>query len=230
MSRSRVGNWKDLPLPKSGLGPAVVRWFRESGRTFPWRETKCPFRVLCTEILLQRTRARQVAKIFDEHVSCWQGPEDVLQLGEEGVRLLFERLGLVWRAKYFWQLQLELQEAWNGTVPQDTDDLQSLPGVGSYASSATRIYAFGEAETAVDANVLRIFGRVYGIEFPDHARRSPRVLRWASAHCPGAGDTARAFNWGLVDLGSIVCSAADPRHSNCPVADRCWLAGQELDD
>mgnify|MGYP006277671937 CR=1 FL=1 len=167
-----------------------------------------------------------MARVFEEYVSGWEGPGDVLKLGREGVDSLFGKLGLVWRADYFWHLQEELAEQWAGSVPEETEDLQALPGVGSYVSAATRIYAFGVSETAVDANVLRILGRVYGIEFPDHARRSPRVLRWASAHCPGPDESARAFNWGLVDLGSKVCSPEDPQHEECPVANRCWLAGE----
>lgn len=225
MGPPHLGDWKALPDPDTALGPEIVSWYQEHGRSFPWRQTTHPFRIVCTEIMLQRTRAPQVARLFREHVSAWEGPGDVLDLGRAGVEALFEQLGLLWRADYFWKLQKELREKWAGSVPRDRADLEALPGIGRYAAAATRIYAFGASETAVDANVLRILGRVYGIDFPDHARRSRRVLSWASAHCPGPGEAARAFNWGLVDLGSLVCSPEEPQHGECPVADRCWLAG-----
>lgn len=221
-------NWKELPDPNVAMGPEIVSWYQDHGRSFPWRETTQSFRILCTEIMLQRTRAPQVARIYREYVHSWEGPEDVMGLGRQMVESLFKHLGLTWRAEYFWQLQVELRENWVGSVPPRADDLQSLPGVGSYVSAATRIYAFGASETAVDANVLRILGRFYGIDFPDHARRSSRVLRWASAHCPGSDDVARTFNWGLVDLGSLVCRPEDPKHKECPLADNCRLAGHEL--
>lgn len=221
---SSANTWKSLPEPNASIGPAIVSWYQAYGRQFPWRETRHSFQILCTEIMLQRTRARQVASVFSEHVASWRGPDDVLELGKEGVKRLFGRLGLVWRAQYFWALQLELKEHRHGEVPEDRDELLSLPGVGWYVATATRVYAFGRRETAVDSNVLRIFGRLYGLTFPDHARRSPRVVRWASAHCPDEGDQTRAFNWGLVDIGSILCTPDDPDHEACPLQASCRLA------
>lgn len=217
-------NWRDLPPPDSRLTPRLCRWFNEHGRSFLWRQTTNPFLILCTEIMLQRTRASQVEEVYRDQISEWTGPDSVRRLGWEGVKRLFDRLGLRWRARYFWELQRALNEQCGGEVPRNWEQLRSLPGVGEYAATAVLVFAFGERRTVVDANVLRIFSRYYGIEFPDHARRSRRVLEWASLHAPRKGEECRRFNWALIDLGAAACTPSNPLHAGCPIREGCWVA------
>lgn len=179
---------------------------------------------LCTEIFLQRTRADQVVPVFEEFQGLCREPSDVIEQGRDWVEGLFERLGLRWRAEHFWSFQETLIGEHGGKVPSRMNQLLDLPGVGRYSATATRVFAFGEPETVLDSNTLRIFGRYFGIEFPDHARRSPRVARWASEFAPEAGDCARRFNWGLIDFGAEVCTPSSPRCDNCPLYRECWYA------
>lgn len=216
-------DWKDLPEPAAGLAPRLVTWFGEHGRDFPWRHTTDPFLTLSAELMLQRTRADQVVPVFEQYRERFRGPADVVAAGRDEVDAIFARLGLVWRAEYFWRLQGRLAEA-GGEIPRDVPALVQLPGVGRYAATATAVFAFGIRATVVDANVLRVLGRWYGIEFPDHARRSPRVAEWATRHSPVAGDAVRAFNWALIDLGADVCTPLSPRCEECPIVDGCRYA------
>lgn len=220
-------SWKDLPPASEGISRNLVRWFERHGRDYPWRRTEDPFRVLCVEVMLQRTRADQVEPVFEEFCERFESPAEVVDAGRETADAIFEQLGLKWRAEYFWKLQRELTDSHGGAVPEDLDSLLALPGVGRYAATATRVFAFGKPETVVDSNVLRVFGRWYGIEFPDHARRSPRVARWANEHTPDEGAAARHFNWGLIDLGGEICTPQNPRCESCPVAEGCWFAAHQ---
>lgn len=220
-----VRDWRDLPRPDPHLASELCRWWSKHGRSFLWRHTSDPFRILCTEIMLQRTRAAQVEDVYRDEVRGWTGPSSVLKLGRKGVDQLFARLGLQWRARYFWDLQRTLQEKFADRVPRDWKKLRSLPGVGEYVATAVLVFAFGERRTVVDSNVLRILGRYYGIEFPDHARRSKRVLEWATLHAPDGSDECRTFNWALIDLGATVCTPSNPMHSACPIRQECWLSG-----
>lgn len=218
---STIRSWKDLPAVDPRLAPQVISWWSEHGRDFEWRHTTNAFRILCTEIMLQRTRAAQVVEVYREYVEEWSGPESVRSMGFDAVEGVFGRLGLTWRAKYFWDLQEALSEDFDGEVPCDWDLLRSLPGVGEYVATAVLVFAFGERRTVVDSNVLRILGRYYGMDFPNHARRSVRVLRWASEHAPATGGRCRSFNWGLLDLGAEVCTPFNPAHRRCPLDGYC---------
>lgn len=220
----RPHQWKNLPPPSDSLTGELVRWFERHGRDYPWRRTEDPFQVLCAELMLQRTRADQVAPVFQDFCQRFESPAEVTDAGQETVDAIFDKLGLRWRAEYFWELQGVLIDDHEGQVPQDLDTLLDLPGVGRYAATATRVFAFGKRETVIDANVLRVFGRWYGIDFPDHARRSPRVARWANEHAPDSAPEARGFNWALIDLGAQVCTPQKPRCAACPVERGCWYA------
>lgn len=219
---TRPHPWKDLPRPDPSITTNLLEWFEENGRRFAWRATEDPFQVLSAELMLQRTRADQVEPVYREFCTRFSSPRDVIDAGPKAVQELFGRLGLLWRAEYFWQLQQQLVSEHGGKVPREYDRLIELPGVGQYAASAVRVFAHGERHTVVDSNVLRLFGRYYGIEFPDHARRSPRVHAWATEHAPEEHNRIRAFNWALIDFAATVCTPRAPGCDSCPFRRGCW--------
>lgn len=219
-------SWKNLPPPDPELTDAIVAWYREHGRGFSWRPVRDPWLILCVELMLQRTRASQVEPVFDEFAARYSEPAEVVAAGLDATEEIFKQLGLRWRAEYFFDLQRQLAEKFDSQVPQEEDVLLSLPGVGRYAASAVRVFAFGMCETVVDSNVLRVVGRYFGIDFPDHARRSPRVGDWLSAMAPREPEVAREFNWGLIDFATSVCRPADPACSECLLQKRCWFGSR----
>lgn len=171
--------------------------------------------------MLQRTHAVQVEPVFREFCARFASPSDVLRAGRRVVDGTFRRLGLLWRADQFWKLQTALVRDHGGEVPRSYHELCMLPGVGEYVSTAVLVFGFGERLTVLDSNVLRILGRYFGIEFPDHARRSGRVRRWANLLAPADPEACRRYNWALIDLGALVCTSQVPRHDACPIRDGC---------
>jgi A/G-specific adenine glycosylase len=163
-----------------------------------------------------------VAPVYEEFESHYPTAEEFIDSGKAEAERIFEKLGLRWRAHHFWRLNETLAEEYGGAVPQEADALRALPSVGQYVETAVRVFAFGQKATIVDSNVLRVFGRYYGIEFADHARRSKRVLEWASEHAPKDPAEIKRFNWSLIDFGALVCVPAHPRCELCPVAANCW--------
>lgn len=174
--------------------------------------------------MLQRTHARQVEPVFEEFRRRFAGPQHVIEAGRDTVDHLFQQLGLLWRAELFWRLQQTLVTQYGGSVPREDAALRSLPGVGAYVSAAVRTFAFGERHTVLDSNVLRILGRYFGVDFPDHARRSRRVQRWADELAPSDPESCRRYNWALIDLGAMICTPDTPAHDACPIAVGCWYA------
>lgn len=222
--RPRPFSWKNLPPADYTFTNRLLSWFDKHGRSFPWRSSRNPYHILAVEIMLQRTRADQVAPVYSNFVSKYDGPEDLLRAGRDAVMHIFERLGLRWRGQLFWDLQHALIARHNGVVPQDQKALLALPGVGPYVSTAVRVFAFGESATVIDSNVLRVLGRYFGISFPDQARRSPRVIAWAGQMAPQDSEQSRRFNWALIDHGATICIPGDPRCYECPLRGQCWYA------
>lgn len=217
--------WLNLPEPDPALAPGLLEWFERHGRHFVWREELSPFHLLCAEVMLQRTRAKQVEPVLMEFRSRYATPNDVIDAGRDAVGSIFARLGLAWRGEQFWRLQEELVRRHAGGVPRDDASLRALPGVGDYVSAAVRVFAFGERLTVLDSNVLRILGRYFGIEFPDHARRSRRVQNWANSLAPTDPVQIKRYNWALIDLGAMVCTPQAPSHAICPITSGCRYAG-----
>lgn len=216
-------SWEQLPPSTGDLAKPLISWFNQHGRSYPWRTTTDPFLILSAEIMLQRTRADQVAPVFRRYADRLSKPRDVLDAGRDYVDRIFSGLGLRWRADTFWELHQRLDVDQEGVVPSSYEELKALPGVGPYVATAVRVFSFGASETVVDSNVLRILGRYFGVDFPDHARRSPRVLEWASNLAPRDSVDCRKFNWALIDLGAQVCTPTDPVHDACPIAEECWI-------
>ena len=220
-SDSQPLHFRELPSADPYVATVLLDWFRVHGRVFPWRTTTDPYHILCAEVFLQRTRAAQVVPVFQAFIERFSSPRAVLSAGKAAVRSIFGRLGLLWRADLFWELQAVLVSEYRGVVPREHRQLLALPGVGEYAATATRVFAFGEIDTVVDANVLRILSRFYGMRLPEHLRRNRAFRMWAGQLAPLDSYKCREFNWALIDHGALVCTASSPRCAVCPLSLGC---------
>lgn len=216
-----MSSTSELPQPTNALAGCLLPWFETEGRCFPWRNTRVPYSILVAEIMLQRTRAAQVVPVYTEFVAAGLTPADVVSRGPRFADGLFGQLGLAWRARFFYSMNVILAENHGNQVPASRTLLKQLPGVGDYVATAVMVFAHGHRLTVVDSNVLRVFRRYFGREFPDHMRRSNRFLQWASQLCPVDPDDARRFNWALLDLGADICTPSDYRRAQCPLSQDC---------
>jgi len=174
--------------------------------------------------MLQRTRADQVEPIWTRFAETYGGPQDLLHAGRPAVDEIFGPLGLHWRADQYWALCRELVAEYDGRVPANRDALMSLPGVGQYAAGTTLTNAFRKPTGVLDSNILRVYGRYFGIEFTDSDRRRKAVFEWADGLLPQDPDEARRYNLALVDLGALICTPKTPNCSECPLREECGYA------
>lgn len=175
---------------------------------------------LAAEILLQRTRASQVAPVFSEFGERYPTPQDLANESVERLLDLTGSLGLRWRAPLM--IRMAGIVADRGSVPNSIEELSELPGVGPYAGAAYLSLHRGVRAPIVDANVVRWLGRVFG--FPTHpeSRRERRVLELADHLTPRRA--FQAYNYAVLDLSMSVCTKV-PRCDVCPLArDLCAYA------
>ena len=195
----------------------VVQWFKWNRRDFPWRSSSLnPWQVLLTEMCLHRTKADQVARVADNLLNVGRTPELFLN-NAEALEPSLASLGLRWRSANLGQAATFIRDRMDGRVPDNWQELMSVPGVGDYIASAVLCFAFGRSSVLMDTNTMRIARRVLG-----ESRQYPRWrLRLALHELAGekGGDTQ--WNQALLDLGALVCTAKAPRCVVCPVRGHC---------
>lgn len=212
------------PLPDSSqLASALVAWFRECGRDYPWRRTRDPYAILVSEVMLQQT---QIATVLDRgFYKRWldQFPDfaTLAEAREEEVLKAWEGLGYYRRARNLQRLAKEVIEQHDGVFPQDHATILSLPGIGPYTAGAVASFAFGLAEPIVDGNVARVLSRIYHESTPVDSAAGTKLLWERSKALVEVTDDPRALNSALMELGQTHCGTTKAKCDLCPVRSQC---------
>ena len=204
----------------------LLSWYRRNGRDYPWRKTRDPYRILIAEIMLQRTKADQVAPVYEEFIRRFPDPVSLHKADPDVIRSYFLRLGLMWRADLVTKLATELVERFGGRIPSNRNQLLSLPSVGDYMADAVLSFAYGRNVAVVDSNVCRVLSRIFGLKPRGEARRDRRFRMLAQALVPPR--KSREFNWAMIDFASAVCRPRKPKCELCPLKGYCSFFSHKI--
>jgi len=199
----------------------VIEFYLKHGRRWPWREIKDPYVVLVTELLLQKTTATQVAKVFSSFFSRFPTVKTLAIASESEIEDAIAKLGLRKRSRFLKEVAEHVVREFGGRIPDNRGDLLKLKGVGMYTANAVLCFAYDKCVPVVDRNVARVLRRYFGIEGNKPAYRDSDLWRFAERIMPTS--MCREFNYGLIDLGATVCTATSPRVSRVPKCYECPL-------
>ncbi|MFZ5768775.1 MAG: endonuclease III domain-containing protein [Bacillota bacterium] len=188
---------------------------------FGWREPDLPpFAILLAELLLRKTKADMVERIFPKVLNLYPTPKAILGANIESLTDLLRPLGLqAQRARALYDVARHLEERHGGEVPRTNAELLAIPHVGRYIANACLCFAFGHPVAVVDVNVMRVLGRVTASQVPKDNRRAEEIWQLANALIPH--DRPREFNFAMLDLGATTCIGRLPRCTNCPIQELC---------
>jgi len=197
----------------------ILGWYGANRRPFPWRETRDPYRILLSEIMLQQTQADRVSVLYPKFLSKYPTVEELCDTSRAEVVRAWKGLGYNNRAVRLHAAVREIRTGYNCRVPDDIDDLDSLPGVGKYTACAVACFAFGRKTPLVDVNVRRVLSRIFRkmtgrYEVLDDAT----VWKMAGRILPR---DAYTWNQALMEFGTLVCTARNPACGECPVRTSC---------
>jgi A/G-specific adenine glycosylase len=209
----------------------VLAWFSRNARELPWRGPgSTPWSVLVSEIMLQQTPVARVVPAHQSWLARWPTPAALAaEPAGEAIRQ-WGRLGYPRRALRLHQTATIVTERHGGFVPADIDALRALPGIGSYTAAAVASFAFGQRHAVLDTNVRRVLARL--VSGQPQPRNAPSVAerRVAESLLPDEPAVAARWSVAVMELGALVCTAASPRCTGCPVAGNCaWLAAGRPD-
>lgn len=199
----------------------VLAWGKTHKRSFPWRETPNPYKVLIAELLLHRTKAEQVLPIYNSFIKKFPDSETLAYTTVDRITEEIKSLGLAYRASRIKQIAELLIKRHEGKVPFDYKSLLELPGVGPYIANAVLCFAFGQRRPILDTNVARVICRFFGIPIPSDPHKNKSLWNFVDKIVPQT--EAREFNLTILDLAALVCKAKKPEHNSCPLNDICYF-------
>jgi len=196
----------------------VIRWFNKHGRDFPWRSSSDPYQILVAEMMLRRTTAVAVSRIYPKFVKKYPDVSFLSKSDLKDIQGSVRSLGLQsQRAHHLKDMAIYIKEKYNGDASAVRDDLLSLPGVGRYVAAAVRNFAFGLSETMVDGNIVHFLKRVLGISL-----LGPQdEMSWKIMRDIGGRIQDKRLYWGIIDIVALFCLRKNPRCSNCPMVAVC---------
>lgn len=211
----------------------LIKWWEDHKYDFPWRSERDPYRILVAELMLRKTSAKQVARVYPVFAERYPTPQALHEADHRELIQLLRPLGIEYsRARLMKRLAEVLAERYGGRIPTERCELLKLPGVGDYTANAVMCFSFGEDLPAVDANFIRLVSRVFGVRSTkSRARCDPELWEFAGRLVPrGRG---REFNYAVLDFARDVCTAGSPKCAVCPLTEMCWQfknsAGQPHD-
>jgi A/G-specific adenine glycosylase len=207
----------------SELHEPLLRWYDANARDLPWRRSDAsPWGVLVSEVMLQQTPVARVIPVYENWLARWPRPADLAAVPSGEAIRAWGRLGYPRRAIRLHAAATAIVARHEGEVPDDDESLRALPGIGDYTASAVLAFAFGRSRAVLDTNVRRVLARVVtGTELaPASVTSAEKAI--ARDLLPDDDPTAATWSVALMELGALVCTAAAPVCSACPV--RAWCA------
>ena len=207
------------PARVRSLHRALFTWYRRHRRELQWRTTSDPYEILVSEIMLHQT---QVSRVRVKLPSFLKQFPDIAALAcapKSDVIRAWSGMGYNNRAVRLHQLGQILQEKYGGMIPETTDELLKLPGVGLYTAMAVQCFAFRRRVPIVDVNISRVLSRLFRIsDGTNTVGRESEIWQLATRILPRSAYT---WNQALMDLGATVCLARSPKCTVCPLREHC---------
>ncbi|MGE5189570.1 MAG: A/G-specific adenine glycosylase [Gemmatimonadota bacterium] len=198
----------------------LLAWFDPSRRPMPWRETRDPYRIWISEIMLQQTTVAAVLPYYERFLAAFPTVAALAAAAPDAVMKAWEGLGYYSRARNLHRAAKIVAGRLGGELPSTAGELAALPGIGRSTAGAIASIAFGRDEPVLDGNARRVAARLLGLR-GDLARPASLRALWDASRAlvvPGRG---RESALALMDLGSLVCTPRSPRCPDCPLRRSC---------
>jgi A/G-specific adenine glycosylase len=209
------------PASRQWFRRKLLGWYRQNGRDLPWRQTRDPYRILVSEVMLQQTQVDRVLPKYQEWLDKYPSFAALAAAPEADVSATWRPLGYNVRPRRLHAIARESVARYGGELPGDEATLRSFKGIGAYTAGAVLSFAFGQRAAILDTNVARVLFRMFvgSGDLKSHAMR--RHLWEVSRTVLPMRHRVFDFNQALMDFGATLCTARKPRCPVCPMRTGC---------
>ncbi len=202
------------------ISQSLIEWYIDNKRPLPWRETRDPYKIWLSEVILQQTRVNQGMDYYHRFLLAFPDVQGLAAASEQDVLKLWQGLGYYSRARNMHHTAMEIVENYHGIFPQSASGLKKLKGIGDYTAAAIASICFDEPTAVVDGNVARVLSRLYALD-SEVDTNSGRSLIAGLANSLMNGSDPGTFNQAIMELGALICSPKSPACHACPLAFWC---------
>ncbi len=208
-------------MDKRYFSDKVVEWYQINRRELPWRQTKDPYRIWLSEIILQQTRVIQGLPYYLKFVEKFPTVAALAAASEQEVLRLWQGLGYYTRARNLHKCAKEVMRLYNGSFPENYSELLKLPGIGEYTAAAIASFSYKEPVAVVDGNVFRVLSRVFGIALeinrPEGKKHFTQVANELISK-----QNPDFHNQAMMEFGATHCTPKNPKCEECVFKVSCF--------
>jgi A/G-specific adenine glycosylase len=203
------------------FGTLLIRWYKLHKRELPWRNTRNPYLIWLSEIILQQTRVAQGMPYYYKFEQRFPTIISFANASEDEVLKLWQGLGYYSRVRNMLKTAIEIKNKYKGVFPTAYADLITLTGIGPYTASAISSFSVNEPRAVVDGNVYRVLARYFGVQTPINTGPGAKVFQTLATqmiknHLPST------YNQAIMEFGALVCTPQKPGCGHCILRLNCW--------
>jgi A/G-specific adenine glycosylase len=198
----------------------IIPWYLKHKRDLPWRNTKDPYMIWLSEVILQQTRVEQGLPYYLKFAQNYPTVKKLAAAKDDEVMKLWQGLGYYNRAKNMLRTARIVVDEYKGKFPETHDKLIELKGIGPYTAAAIASFAFNEPKAVVDGNVYRVLARVFNIDEPINGPKGQKIFRELAQEIIDQEHPAE-YNQAIMELGATVCTPKQPKCGECVLRLQC---------
>ncbi|NNK20682.1 MAG: A/G-specific adenine glycosylase [Flavobacteriaceae bacterium] len=204
----------------SNFSKTLLDWYSKNKRELPWRETKDPYRIWLSEIILQQTRIAQGLPYYERFISQYPSIFKLAEADEQEILRLWQGLGYYSRARNMHAAAKTVVREYQGEFPDSYDEIVKLKGIGDYTASAIASICFGAPTAVVDGNVYRVLARNFGIDLPINSTEGIKYFKKLATEVMDESRIAD-YNQAIMEFGALQCKPKSPDCPGCPLNKAC---------
>ena len=208
----------DIQNPK--IRRILADWYAVNKRELPWRQTKDPYKIWISEIILQQTRVNQGLDYYIRFIKRFPDVKSLAESDEQEVLKYWQGLGYYSRARNLHKAAKIIQNHFNGTFPNNYKEIISLPGIGEYTAAAISSFAFNLPFAAVDGNIFRVLSRLTGDDTPIDTSSGKKLFTETAQNLLDKSEPGM-HNQAIMEFGALQCTPSSPNCTSCPLQIFC---------